>query len=210
MRSMKCFQDGEQRFCDGPLQVPVRHGAAAALATRLGLDDERRVGPQALRQPPDPVWLAAVEGESGAGLLWPVPEGRLWRGYGVHPLIDPQADGRLRQSDQTRLHPGVDIGAPEGSEVRAVDDGLVLYSYNGMRGYGNCVELLHPDGTVTLYAHLSAALVFAGQQVRRGQVIAEVGHTGLAHGDHLHLEWRRDGQPLNPAPLFVDVPATPR
>ena len=53
---------------------------------------------------------------------------------------------------------------------------------------------------------LGWALVFAGQRVQRGQVIAEVGHTGLAHGDHLHFEWRRNGRPLDPGRHFVGGP----
>jgi murein DD-endopeptidase MepM/ murein hydrolase activator NlpD len=79
----------------------------------------------------------------------------------------------------------------------------VLYSFNGMRGYGNSVLLLHADGTVSLYAHCQETYVFAGQRVERGQVIAAVGDTGLAHGAHLHFEWRRNGQPLDPLEHFV-------
>jgi len=143
----------------------------------------------------------------GAGLLWPVPEGRLWRGFGMQREITPRRGrGRLRRGRRQRLHRGVDIGAPAGSLIRAVNDGLVLYSFNSMRGYGNSVVLLHPDGTVTLYAHCQATYVFAGQRVARGRVIAEVGHTGLAHGDHLHFEWRRNGRPLNPGAHFVGGP----
>jgi murein DD-endopeptidase MepM/ murein hydrolase activator NlpD len=108
------------------------------------------------------------------------------------------------------MHNGVDIGAREGAPVRAVNDGLVAYSFNGMSGYGNSVLLLHADGSVTLYAHCRATYVFAGQRVRRGQVIAEVGETGLARGAHLHFEWRRDGQPLNPIPHFVGRDAARR
>jgi murein DD-endopeptidase MepM/ murein hydrolase activator NlpD len=208
MRSMRCFREDGQRFCDGPLRVPVPHGPAAERAAALGLDDERRVGPRALHQPPEEAWLEAVEGERRAGLLWPVPEGRMARGYGQVPELVPAGRGRLvREGERMRLHPGVDIAARAGSAIRAVDDGLVLYSANRMRGYGNSVILLHADGTVTLYAHCRATLVFAGQRVRRGQPIAEVGRTGLAHGEHLHFEWRRDGRALDPAPRFVEVPA---
>ncbi|HJL18685.1 MAG TPA: M23 family metallopeptidase [Sandaracinaceae bacterium LLY-WYZ-13_1] len=210
MRSMRCFRHDGRRYCDGPLRAPEPRGPAAERAARLRLDDERRVGPQALHEPPEPAWLAAVEGEGGHGLLWPVPRGRMARGYGEQPVLVPREDGRgVRPSEATRQHPGVDIAAPAGSEIRAVDDGLVLFAHHSIRGYGNSAIVLHPDASVTLYAHCSALRVFAGQRVRRGQVIAEVGDTGLAHGEHLHFEWRRDGETRNPAPHFVDVPSGP-
>lgn len=205
-RGRQCRRYHGRFVCDGPRRVPVPEGPAAELAARIGLDDEERVGRLALNGPPPPEWVSAATGNVGAGMLWPVPDGRLWRGFGQHRVLIPRRGGRLRHGRRRRLHRGVDIGAPAGSPIRAVNDGLVVYSFNGMRGYGNAVVLLHPDETVTLYAHCQAAYVFAGQRVARGQVIAEVGHTGLAHGDHLHFEWRRNGRPQNPAHHFVGAP----
>ncbi len=203
----ECHRYHGRTMCEGPRRVPEPTGPASELAQRLGIDDDRRMGRVALSQAPEPAWRDAVEGEMGAGLLWPVPEGRLWRGYGMQREITPRRGrGRLRRGRRRHLHRGVDIGAPAGSLIRAVNDGLVLYSFNSMRGYGNSVVLLHADGTVTLYAHCQATYVFAGQRVARGRVIAEVGHTGLAHGDHLHFEWRRNGRPLDPGSHFVGGP----
>ena len=203
----QCHRYHGRVMCEGPRRVPLPFGAAAELAARLGINDDVRTGHRVLSGHPEPSWREAVRGEMGAGLLWPVPDGRLWRGFGMQREIVPRRGrGRLRRGRRRHLHRGVDIGARAGSHIRAVNDGLVLYSFNSMRGYGNSVVLLHPDGTVTLYAHCQATYVFAGQQVRRGQVIAEVGHTGLAHGDHLHFEWRRDGRPLNPGRHFVGGP----
>lgn len=202
-RGRQCRRYRGRAFCDGPRRVPLPFGPAATLAHQLGLDDEEQVGRRALSSEPEPAWLEAVQGEVGSGLLWPVPDGRMWRGFGRHRALLRDRNGRIRRGQQRRFHRGVDIGAEAGSVIRAVNDGLVLYSYNGMRGYGNAVVLLHSDGSVSLYAHCRATFVFAGQQVRRGQVIAEVGHTGLAHGDHLHFEWRHSGRPRNPAPHFV-------
>ncbi len=204
-RTRQCRRHRGRLVCDGPLRVPAPYGAAAERARRLGLDDEVRAGRIAMTREPEEAWVEAVGGRMGAGMLWPVPEGRLWRGFGLHRVLTP-VRGRVRRGRRRRLHRGVDIGASAGSAIRAVDDGLVLFSFNSMRGYGNAVVLLHADRTVTLYAHCQATLVFAGQRVRRGQVIAEVGHTGLAHGDHLHFEWRRAGRPLNPIRRFVGGP----
>lgn len=197
----QCQRYRGRAVCDGPRRVPEPFGAAAEFARTLGID-EARAGHIGMTGEPPEAWVNAVGGDVGAGLLWPVPEGRLWRGYGTQRRII-RRNGRLARARATRQHQGVDIGAPAGSAIRAVNDGLVLYSFNGMRGYGNSVLLLHADRTVSLYAHCRATLVFAGQRVERGQVIGEVGATGLAHGPHLHFEWRRSGRPLDPLPHFV-------
>lgn len=195
---LQCHRYRGRRMCEGPRRVPQPFGPAAALAERLGIDEER--APRLVMNGAPPREWVQLAGESvGPGLLWPVPEGRLWRDYGRHRAIV-----RTRRTRGRRIqHNGVDIGATEGAAIRAVNDGLVVYSFNGMSGYGNAVLLLHADGTISLYGHCRATYVFAGQQVRRGQVIAEVGQTGLAHGAHLHFEWRRDGRPLDPLPHFV-------
>lgn len=205
--SLHCFRHDGRRYCDGPLRAPEPHGPAAARATELGLDDARRVAHRALGQRPAPEWLDAVEGEAGGELLWPVPDGRVTRGYGDQHVLVPFGEGRgVRPGEEMRLHPGVDIAAEPGSPIRAADAGLVVYADAVIQGYGNGLILLHPDGSVTLYAHCRAILVFAGQRVRRGEVIAEVGETGLAHGPHLHFEWRRDGHALDPLAHFTDAP----
>ncbi|MCB9592067.1 MAG: M23 family metallopeptidase [Sandaracinaceae bacterium] len=206
----QCHRYRGRAMCEGPRRVPQPFGPAAELARTLGLDDDVRAGHLVLSVEPRPEWRAAVRGEMGAGLLWPVPGGRLWRGFGMQREIQARPGQRLRRGPRRHLHRGVDIGAPAGTAIRAVNDGLVLYSFNSMRGYGNSVVILHADGTVSLYAHCQATYVFAGQRVERGRVIAEVGHTGLAHGDHLHFEWRRNGRPLNPARHFVDGPREDR
>jgi murein DD-endopeptidase MepM/ murein hydrolase activator NlpD len=92
--------------------------------------------------------------------------------------------------------------ATAGSPIRASAPGLVAYSDNRVRGYGNLLLLVHGDGSVTLHAHCQRVLVFAGQRVEQGQVIAEVGMTGLAMGPHLHFEYHRAGEAVDPTPLF--------
>jgi len=75
-----------------------------------------------------------------------------------------------------------------------------------MHGYGNALLIVHADGTVAMYAHCYATFVTAGEIVRRGQTIAEVGDTGLAHGAHLHFEWRVRGEVQDPLPHFAERP----
>jgi murein DD-endopeptidase MepM/ murein hydrolase activator NlpD len=100
-------------------------------------------------------------------------------------------------------HNGVDIGAPEGAVVRAAADGLVVYSDNGLLGYGNCVMILHGGGMLTLYAHNQQTTVQAGWFVKRGERIGLVGKTGYAWGPHLHFELRDNGRLRDPIHKFV-------
>lgn len=108
------------------------------------------------------------------------------------------------------MHNGVDIGAAVGAPIVAVNDGLVVYSDNGMHGYGNAVLIVHPDGAVSMYAHCTETYVVAGRLVRRGEVIAAVGETGITHGPHLHFEYRSGGSLEDPLPLFVHIPERSR
>jgi murein DD-endopeptidase MepM/ murein hydrolase activator NlpD len=95
-------------------------------------------------------------------------------------------------------HTGIDYAATQGTPVRATADGSV--SFAAVRGgYGNLVEVQHPNGYATRYAHLSGIAVRPYQAVRQGDVIGFVGATGLATGPHLHYEVRRKGQPVDPA-----------
>lgn len=95
------------------------------------------------------------------------------------------------------FHDGIDIAAPEGTPVRAIDSGEVVYS-DQLRGYGNMVILRHADGFVSVYAHNERNLVREGQQVSRGETIARVGSTGRVTGPHLHFEIRRDNKAQDP------------
>lgn len=100
-----------------------------------------------------------------------------------------------------RMHDGVDFMADVGSSVYATGDGVVDFvGYRG--GYGLAVEIDHGFGYVTVYAHLSKALVKENQKVKRGQEIAETGNTGLSTGPHLHYEVHHNGVALNPEGFF--------
>jgi murein DD-endopeptidase MepM/ murein hydrolase activator NlpD len=104
----------------------------------------------------------------------------------MHPLL-----GRMLP------HHGTDYAAPVGTPVYATADGVV--SYAGERGgYGLLVEVQHPSGYTTRYAHLSRLAVQQGTPVQQGSVLAYSGMSGLATGPHLHYEVRRHGRPLDP------------
>ncbi len=101
-----------------------------------------------------------------------------------------------------RFHNGVDFAAPEGAEVRAVRPGRVIFV--GEKGnFGKVVEILHPDDSVTRYAHNSELLVTQGEAVVSGQVIAAVGSTGRSTGPHLHFELLQEGRTLDPMEFLL-------
>lgn len=117
-------------------------------------------------------------------LAWPVGGGRLSSTFGYRWLS---------------FHEGIDIAAPIGTAVYAAHDGQVVYSGDGISGYGNLVVVRAP-GLVTVYAHNDSNEVSAGEYVRKGDKIGEVGQTGHATGPHLHFETRiRDGNGKNVA-----------
>jgi murein DD-endopeptidase MepM/ murein hydrolase activator NlpD len=108
------------------------------------------------------------------------------------------------------FHDGIDIAAPEGTPIRAIEAGEVIYS-DQLRGYGNIVILRHGAGIVSVYAHNEVNLVRNGQTVARGEVVAKVGSTGRVSGPHLHFEIRRNNaaqDPLRYLPQLCCLPAS--
>jgi len=182
-------------FCNGPRRAPQPHGEPASLADELGLVGA--AGHWFLSRAPERRWVEAVHSVPPENLLLPIAGGRVGRGV-----------GHTRRVHREIPHLGVDIGAPLGAPIRAINDGLVAYSDNGLRGYGNIVVLIHADGSTSMYAHCRETWVFPGQHVLRGQTIGIVGVTGITGGPHLHFEYRRNGHIANPVPLFVGLPTS--
>lgn len=96
-------------------------------------------------------------------------------------------------------HDGIDIPAPKGTPIVAVDNGVVVYSDNGIRGYGNMIVIAHTDDIFTVYAHNRTNKVDKGDSVKKGEKIAEIGNTGRSTGPHLHFEIRVKNKSRNPA-----------
>jgi murein DD-endopeptidase MepM/ murein hydrolase activator NlpD len=134
---------------------------------------------------PEPAKAAADADEpTGAtGFRWPV-RGRVIAGFGPKPTG--------QQND------GINLAVPEGTPVKAADDGTVAYAGNELKGYGNLVLIRHSNGYVTAYAHASELLVKRGDTVKRGQVIAKSGQTGNVSSPQLHFEVRKGATPVDP------------
>ncbi|MDY7020272.1 MAG: peptidoglycan DD-metalloendopeptidase family protein [Cyanobacteriota bacterium] len=121
------------------------------------------------------------------GYIWP-SRGILTSGYGWR---------------WGRMHRGIDIAAPIGTPIFAAAPGVVTYAGWNSGGYGNLVEIEHPDGSLTVYAHNSRILVNKGQKVAQGQQVSEMGSTGRSTGPHLHFEIHPSGQgAVNPMALL--------
>ncbi|WP_341739317.1 peptidoglycan DD-metalloendopeptidase family protein [Microcoleus sp. CAWBG640] len=110
--------------------------------------------------------------QSANGFIWPA-KGVFTSGYGWR---------------WGRMHKGIDVAGPIGTPIVAASDGVVTYAQWNDGGYGYLVEITHPDGTETVYAHNSRILVQKGQKVAQGEQISEMGSTGNSTGPHLHFE----------------------
>ncbi len=119
----------------------------------------------------------------------PMTEGFIWPVNGtLNSVFGPRG---------ATFHDGIDIAAAEGTPIRAIERGEVIYS-DQLRGYGNIVILRHAEGFVSVYAHNENNLVRQGQRVARGEVIGTVGSTGRVSGPHLHFEIRKHNRAQDP------------
>jgi murein DD-endopeptidase MepM/ murein hydrolase activator NlpD len=114
---------------------------------------------------------------------WPV-KGRVIEGFGKK--------GNGQQND------GINVAVPEGTPIKAAEDGVVAYAGNELKGYGNLVLVRHSNGYVTAYAHASELGVKKGDNIKRGQVIGKAGSTGNVTSPQLHFEVRKGATPVDP------------
>lgn len=108
------------------------------------------------------------------------------------------ADGALlKKFSSSDAIPGIEVGGKGGDPVRAAADGVVVYSGNGLVGYGELVIIKHSDSFLSAYGHNRKRLVKEGEKVKAGQSVAEMGSTGATR-DELQFQIRRDGNPVDP------------
>ncbi|WP_246659306.1 LysM peptidoglycan-binding domain-containing M23 family metallopeptidase [Rhizobium sp. FY34] len=93
---------------------------------------------------------------------------------------------------------GIDISVPEGTPIKAAENGVVIYAGNGLKQLGNTVLVRHDDGKVTVYGHAANISVTRGQKIQRGQTVATSGMSGDAKRPQVHFEVRKDATPVNP------------
>ncbi|HVY18910.1 MAG TPA: peptidoglycan DD-metalloendopeptidase family protein [Bauldia sp.] len=119
----------------------------------------------------------------GKSFRWPV-RGRIISGFGSKP--------------NGEKNDGINLAVPEGTSVKAVEAGTVIYAGNELAGYGNLILIRHADGWVSAYAHNKDLLVKRGDTIRRGQTIAHAGMTGSVTAPQVHFELRKGAKPVNP------------
>jgi len=163
--------------------------APAAPVTKLAAADTPQKArlAQAAPNAEEPAVESPVKAAEATGALptfrWPV-RGKVITAYGA------KANGKAND--------GINLAVPEGTPVKAADDGVVAYSGNELKGYGNLVLIRHSNGYVTAYAHASELMVKRGDTIKRGQVIAKSGQSGEVQSPQLHFEIRKGSSPVDP------------
>ena len=155
--------------------------AVAATATVVPVAGVKTPPPATLPPPVPAQAVAAGPSRAVSGVTW------RWPAQGT--LIK-----RFQAGDAI---PGIEIGGNAGDAVHAAADGVVVYSGNGLVGYGELVIIKHSDSFLSAYGHNSKRLVKEGQRVTAGQQIAEMGSTGATRNE-LQFQIRKDGNPVDP------------
>jgi murein DD-endopeptidase MepM/ murein hydrolase activator NlpD len=159
--------------------APQTYTAAAAAAGRVASSETA-----ANVRLASPVEAPSEAAPNGApAFRWPV-RGRIINNFGARVNGSP--------------NDGIDLALPEGTAVRAAEDGVVAYAGNELKGYGNLVLVRHANGFVTAYANASELMVKRNDQVHKGQVILKSGQTGSAATPQLHFEIRKNSAPVDP------------
>jgi murein DD-endopeptidase MepM/ murein hydrolase activator NlpD len=129
---------------------------------------------------------------SGNSFRWPV-KGRVISQFGTRP------DGGHND--------GIDLAVPQGSAVKAAENGVVAYAGSELKGYGNLVLVRHANNWVSAYAHNEEILVKRGDKVTRGQIIAKAGASGAVSQPLVHFELRKGSRPVDPTKYMSDATA---
>ncbi|WP_343037819.1 M23 family metallopeptidase [Ancylobacter pratisalsi] len=168
-----------------PMSAPTPAVAAAPAAPATEAAKPQTIAAVKPSETPDD-----VRSGNGMQFRWPV-RGRVISGFG------PKPGGQQNE--------GINVSVPEGTSIKAAEDGVVAYAGSELKGYGNLVLIKHSDGYVTAYAHNSEVDVKKGDTVRRGQVIAKAGQTGNVSTPQLHFEIRKGSQPVDPSQYLAGL-----
>ncbi|MGQ7791473.1 peptidoglycan DD-metalloendopeptidase family protein [Faunimonas sp. B44] len=173
-----------------PIQAPVATGPQPLTPANPAPSQQAALTPQA---PPPAAVAPAAQPNSSAGapsFRWPV-RGRIIAGFGKRP------NGERNE--------GINLAVPEGTSVKAAEDGEVIYAGNELKSYGNLVLIRHSNGYVSAYAHNKELKVRKGDAVRRGEIVALSGMTGGVTTPQLHFELRKGATPIDPVSQLSDL-----
>jgi murein DD-endopeptidase MepM/ murein hydrolase activator NlpD len=199
-------------------ETPLRVGERLTIPVRMGAPPSAHPGkpqtgaPVVAQTKPTPQTytagttapgrVASSETAANVRLASPVETPPAEAGPNGAPAFRWPVRGRIVNNFGTRVNgspnDGIDLALPEGTAVRAAEDGVVAYAGNELKGYGNLVLVRHSNGFVTAYANASELMVKRNDQVRKGQVILKSGQTGNAASPQLHFEIRKNSAPVDP------------
>jgi murein DD-endopeptidase MepM/ murein hydrolase activator NlpD len=167
------------------LSPPATRAVTPAASQQSARLAQSNVNLQTEEKPAEPAANAKPSETTSAlpSFRWPV-RGKVITGYGA------KTNGKAND--------GINLAVPEGTPVKAAEDGVVAYSGNELKGYGNLILVRHSNGYVTAYAHASELLVKRGDTIKRGQIIAKSGQSGEASSPQLHFEIRKGSSPVDP------------
>jgi murein DD-endopeptidase MepM/ murein hydrolase activator NlpD len=185
---MKLMVPGAKTAAVAPAAAPQPAAAPTAkIAAGTPPQSARMAQATANVEEPAATEAPVVKPSEATGALptfrWPV-RGKVITSYGA------KTNGKAND--------GINLAVPEGTPVKAAEDGVVAYSGNELKGYGNLVLVRHSNGYVTAYAHASELLVKRGDTIKRGQVIAKSGQSGEVGSPQLHFEIRKGSSPVDP------------
>jgi murein DD-endopeptidase MepM/ murein hydrolase activator NlpD len=184
---MKLTVPGARTAALAPAGPAVAVAAAQPAAAVTGGPPQSARLAQATTTPEDTKIELPTKAAEATGALptfrWPV-RGKVITSYGA------KTNGKAND--------GINLAVPEGTPVKAAEDGVVAYSGNELKGYGNLVLVRHSNGYVTAYAHASELLVKRGDTIKRGQIIAKSGQSGEVGSPQLHFEIRKGSSPVDP------------
>ena len=185
------MQLASAKAAPAPAAAPAKPGQAQALPKNQVVSADPAASVRMVSPVDNPPVTESPKNEPTAaaapGFRWPV-RGRVITGFGPKPAG--------QQND------GINVAVPEGTPVKAAEDGVVAYAGSELKGYGNLVLVRHSNGFVTAYAHASELMVKRGDPIKRGQVIAKAGQTGQVNSPQLHFEIRKGSSPIDPMPLL--------
>jgi murein DD-endopeptidase MepM/ murein hydrolase activator NlpD len=167
-----------------PPSVKKQGSGDIAASEEITGEEKPRVANAGQLPTPDPM--------SGASFRWPV-KGRVISQFGTRP------DGGHND--------GIDLAVPQGTAVKAAENGVVAYAGSELKGYGNLVLVRHANNWVSAYAHNEEILVKRGDKVTRGQIIAKAGASGAVSQPLVHFELRKGSRPVDPTKYMSDATA---
>lgn len=177
-----------QKLAAQPQTTGTTPKQAAPQPSKTEKVDQKAAETIAVAREPAPAAEDDKSPAAAGSFRWPV-RGRVISEFGSKP------NGERNE--------GINLAVPEGTSVKAADDGEVIYSGNELKGYGNLVLVRHSNGYVTAYAHASELLVNRGEKVGRGQIIARAGATGSVTQPQLHFELRKGQKAVDPKPFLA-------